>query len=48
MGTEEFVAKGNIERFERKLKASHDDAQRKVLVELIAAERARLNGARSS
>ena len=45
---DDFILKGNIQRFEQKLKASRDDAERRVLVELLAAERQRLNTARST
>ncbi|HSQ94689.1 MAG TPA: hypothetical protein VLM18_01145 [Croceibacterium sp.] len=45
---DDFIPKGNIERFERKLKASRDDAERKVLLELLVIERELLIAARST
>ncbi len=43
---DDFIPRGNIERFEQKLKASRDDAERRVLKELLAVERQRLDTAR--
>ena len=39
-----FVHRGNIKRFEQKLREATDERERKVLVELLAAERRMLNG----
>lgn len=45
---EDFIPKGNIERFEQRLKASRDDDERRVLKELLAAERQRLDVVRKT
>jgi hypothetical protein len=43
---EDFIPRGSIKRFEQKLKASRDDAERKVLMDLLAVERQRLKATR--
>jgi len=45
---DDFIPKGNIERFEQWLKACRDEVERKVLKELLAVERLRLKAARGT
>ncbi len=46
MAHDDFIFLGNIERFERKLKDLRSDGECKVLTELLAEERRRLEAAR--
>ncbi|MGZ3171838.1 MAG: hypothetical protein ACXWJC_01990 [Croceibacterium sp.] len=39
MVEDDFIPRSNIKRFEQKLKAATDEAERKVLRDLLAAER---------
>jgi hypothetical protein len=43
-----FILKGNIERFERKLRACRDDTECRVQQELLSPERQRLSRARQT
>lgn len=45
---DDFIVKANIKRFEQQLKAVRGDGERKVLLELLAIERERLNEGRDS
>lgn len=45
---DDFIPRGNIERFAQKLKVCGDNAERKVLTELLAVERLRLKEARGT
>jgi hypothetical protein len=46
MTQDDFIPKLNIKRFEQKLKATTDEGERKVLSDLLAAERQLLQGMR--
>ena len=42
---DDFIPRGNIKRFEQQLKASRNDAERRVLMDLLAVERELLKAA---
>ncbi|HSR00098.1 MAG TPA: hypothetical protein VLM36_09285 [Sphingomicrobium sp.] len=46
MTQDDFIPRSNIIRFEQKLKAATDERERKVLRELLAAERRMLDAVR--
>jgi hypothetical protein len=45
---DDFIVKGNIKRFEQQLKDVRGERERKVLLELLAIERERLNEAQDT
>ena len=45
MAQDDFIPRFNIKRFEQKLQAATDEGERKVLMDLLAAERLLLHEA---